>query len=58
MYIVGRAINGVCINGKEYLLNDGGKIKKFKKKGDIYKLFKDLGISKKIVKEYLLIEKE
>lgn len=42
--IVGRPINGIPINGYEYLLNDDDTIRIFDSEDDAKKFFRDLGL--------------
>jgi hypothetical protein len=42
--IIGRAINGISINGLEYLLGENGKVKEFENKQEAVRFLKDNGI--------------
>jgi len=44
MIQVGKAINGISINGNEWLLNDNGTVKEFKDKEKAKAFLRDAGI--------------
>jgi len=44
MINVGKAINGISINGNEWLLNEDGTLKEFKDKEEAKQFLKDAGI--------------
>jgi hypothetical protein len=58
MFVVSRPCGPTSLDGKEYLLDEVGKVKKFQRKKDVLELFKDLGLTNKEITEYLYIEKE
>ncbi len=43
--IVGRHINGITLNGLEYLLDKHGEVKEFKSKGKAVRFLKSKGVT-------------
>lgn len=58
MYIVGRAINGISINGKEYLLDRINNIRYFETIDEIFELLKKDGYTAKEIEDNIIIEEE
>jgi hypothetical protein len=44
MINVGRAINGIGLNGNEWLLNEDGTLKEFKDKEEAKQFLRDAGV--------------
>lgn len=58
MIIVGRAINGISINGNEYLLDEKMDLKRFESVDKAKEFLKDMGISEEEMETYLSFEEE
>lgn len=43
MIAVGRNINGISLNGLEYILDENDKLKKFSTKEEVFEFFKSVG---------------
>lgn len=43
-YIIGRAINGITINGREFVLDEKNELMKFDSEAEALKFLKDNGI--------------
>jgi hypothetical protein len=58
MFIIGRAINGISINGKEYLLNKADNIHYFESIYEAVALLKSYGYTNEEIEECISIEEE
>jgi len=58
MFIVGRAINGIGINGNEYLLDEKKGIKRFDSMDSATNFLKDMGFTDQEIEECISIEEE
>jgi hypothetical protein len=58
MIIVGRAINGISINGNEYLLDEKMDLKRIESVDKAKEFLKDMGISEEEMETYLSFEEE
>ena len=57
-YCVGRAIEGISLNGLEYLLDDNGKILTFDSQNTAVTFLLEQGLSQAIIDDDIIIEKE
>ena len=55
MVVVGRPINGITINGLEYILDDNGDVMEFDSEEEAVKFLTDHGVSSEEM-EYLVFE--
>lgn len=58
MITVSRAINGIGINGNEYLLDEHGKVKQFKSRKEAERFLLDMGFTKKEIENQIWLEEE
>jgi hypothetical protein len=56
--IIGRPVNGISINGLEYLLGEHGRVKEFADKMEALKFLKDNKIFDRDVGDYIYLEVE
>ena len=50
MYVIGRPIEGICINGREYVLDDKGDVLKFKTEIAAKMFLIDNGVTELMIK--------
>ena len=50
-YVIGRPINGICLNGREYVLDDNDKVLKFTTEEEAKKYLKDNGVTEEIIED-------
>jgi hypothetical protein len=58
MVIIGRAINGISINGNEYLLDEKNNVKRFESVQKAEEFLKDMGFTSQEIEECISIEEE